>query len=198
MSPAVVARPKILLHTCCAVCFEAVYPALEELGYEPTAFFFNPNIHPYREFEKRLRATEVAAEERKVELLAERSYGLQLYLDEILPAGDRRCRACYALRLDATAREAAGRDFDCFTTTLLASPHQKHDQVREAGEAGAAGGGIDFLYRDWRDRMDEGIRRARKRSLYRQRYCGCIWSEYERFAPTAARPGTENGVFRSE
>jgi len=158
-------------------------PELDRLGYETVAFFFNPNIHPYREFRKRLRAAEVAAEARKVELVTERTYGLQQYLDEILPAGCRRCRACYDLRLGRSAREAARRGLDCFTTTLLVSTHQKHEQVRAAGEAAGERHGIEFVYRDWRERMAEGIASAKRRSLYRQQYCGCIWSEYERFAP---------------
>ena len=179
----------ILLHTCCAVCFEAVYPVLLDEGRQVTAFFYNPNIHPYREFAKRLRAAEVATEARKVPLIAEKSYGLQTYLDEILTADAGRCQACYALRLERTAAEAAKRGFDAFTTTLLTSPHQKHEAVRSAGESASARHGVAFLYRDWRDRMQIGLESAKRRSLYRQQYCGCIWSEYERFGPHDGRAG---------
>jgi predicted adenine nucleotide alpha hydrolase (AANH) superfamily ATPase len=150
-----------------------------------TAYFHNPNIHPYREFRKRLRAAEVAAEARKIKILADDCYGLQTYLDEILPAGDARCRACYDLRLSRTAEAAREGDFDAFTTTLLASAHQKHEEVKAAGEAAARAASVNFIYRDWRDRMDAGVQSAKKRSLYRQQYCGCIWSEYERFGPRA-------------
>lgn len=191
------ARRRILLHTCCAVCFEAVVGELEKEGWEVTAFFYNPNIHPYREFAKRLRASEVAAEGRKVPLVSEKSYGLQTYLDEILPAGDARrtastqarCGACYRLRLDRTAREAAANGFDAFTTTLLASGHQDHDEVLRAGEAASALRSVEFLARDWRDRLGAGLESARRKSLYRQQYCGCIWSEYERFGPKAGANG---------
>jgi len=181
---------RILLHTCCAVCFEAVYGALVAEGYGVTAYFYNPNVHPYREFARRVRAAEVAAQARKVELIAEKSYGLQTYLDEILAARGGRCRACYRLRLDRAAAEAAARGFERFTTSLLASPHQKHESVRAAGEAAALRHGVEFVYADWRSRMQLGIESARRRSLYRQQYCGCIWSEYERFGPRQP-PGEE-------
>ena len=176
-------RPRILLHTCCAVCFEAVVDQLDERGWEVTAFFYNPNIHPYREFAKRLRAAQVATQARKVELVEEKSYGLQTYLDEILPRGDQRCAACYQLRLGRTAGEAAARDFDAFTTTLLASRHQKHGEVEAAGRRASEVHGVEFYYRDWRERLEGGMESARRKSLYRQQYCGCIWSEFERFGP---------------
>lgn len=187
--PAVRSRRKTLLHTCCAVCFEAASQALldEQLDFE--AYFYNPNIHPYREFRKRLRAAEVAAEIRKIPIAVEKSYGLQTYLDEILPAGRGRCRACYRKRLSATADEARRLGFDCFTTTLLVSTHQDHEAVKAEGEAAAEVHGVEFLYRDWRERAQAGLESARRKSLYRQQYCGCIWSEYERFRGQSSPPG---------
>ena len=179
----------ILLHTCCAVCFEAVFDALVEDGRAVTAFFYNPNIHPYREFQKRLRAVEVATGARKVRLIADRRYGLQAYLDDILPAGGGRCRACYRLRLREAARVAAARGIGAFTTTLLASPHQKHDEVAAEGRSAAEEAGLEFFYCDWRGRMPMGVESAHRKSLYRQHYCGCIWSEYERFHHTGQRAG---------
>ena len=173
----------ILLHTCCAVCLEAVLPALEDEGFSVTAFFFNPNIHPYREFMKRLRAVEVSAESHKTPLIADKEYGLALYVDEILPHGAGRCRACYSVRMKASAQAAARVGACAFTTTLLASSHQKHELVASVAETEASAAGVEFLYRDWRPRLDAGIEAARRRSLYRQHYCGCIWSEYERFGP---------------
>ncbi len=176
-------RRGILLHTCCAVCLEAVFPAIEALGFSARPFFYNPNIHPFREFEKRLRAVEVACDVHKVSLIADREYGLATYLERIAPAGDIRCLECYALRMDRAAREAVSAGIEAFTTTLLVSGHQKHDDVARAGREAAEKHGIEFFYRDWRELMSSGIEAARKRSLYRQQYCGCIWSEYERFGP---------------
>ena len=179
-------KGKLLLQTCCAVCLEAVVPALDEDGWLVTIFFYNPNIHPYREFKKRLRAVEVACDSRKVTLLADREYGLATYLEEVSATGPERCAACYRLRLDRAAAEAKRGGFDVFSTTLLTSRHQKHAAVKSAGERAGASAGVEFLYRDWRDRLEGGIESARRRSLYRQQYCGCIWSEYERFGPKSA------------
>ena len=176
-------KRNILLHTCCAVCLEAVLPPLAEEGFTVTVFFHNPNIHPYREFEKRLRAVEIAAEVHKLPLLADKEYGLQAYLDEILGAPEGRCAACYRVRLEAAAAAASRGGFGVFTTTLLSSPHQKHGLVAAAGAAAGSEQKVEFLYRDWRDRMPHGLEAARRRSLYRQHYCGCIWSEYEAFGP---------------
>ena len=179
----------ILLHACCAVCFEAVIPALEEEGWAVRAYFYNPNIHPFGEFQKRLRAIEVAAEARKVPLEADRGYGLAFYLERILAGEGDRCERCYRARLDAAAGAAKRGGFEAFTTTLLASSHQKHEVVRREGEAAGRRCGTEFVYCDWRGRMVLGVEAARKRSLYRQQYCGCIWSEYERFGPNRERAG---------
>lgn len=171
----------ILVHTCCAVCFEAVADDLLARGFEPAALFCNPNVHPYVEFSKRLRAAEVAAEARKLRFIADRRYGLQTYIDRIMTAPGGRCEACYRLRLRETARVAAAGSIPTITTTLLASPHQKHAAVAAAGRLAAEETGLEFFYSDWRERLPIGVESARRRSLYRQRYCGCIWSEYERF-----------------
>jgi hypothetical protein len=185
------ARARVLLHACCAVCFEAVCPALADDGWDVAARFYNPNIHPYREFAKRLRALEVAADSRKIPLMADKEYGLALWLAEILPEGPPRCRACYRLRLREAAARAREGGFDAFTTTLLASGHQDHQAVWAEGEAAGAAEGVRFLYVDWRDRLESGIESARRRSLYRQQYCGCIMSEYERFGPRGEPAGEQ-------
>lgn len=183
------ARARILLHSCCAVCFEAVCPALVEDRWDVTARFYNPNIHPYREFAKRLRALEVAADSRKIPVVADKEYGLGLWLAEILPCGAGRCRACYRMRLGEAAARAREGGFDAFTTTLLASNHQDHEAVRAEGEAAGVAEGVRFLYADWRGRLESGIESAKRRSLYRQQYCGCIMSEYERFGQRAEPAG---------
>jgi hypothetical protein len=94
-----------------------------------------------------------------------------------------RCRACYELRLGETAREATARGFPGFSTTLLVSPYQQHDEVRRAGESAAdrSGGTLSFVYRDFRPGYGNGVRKSRELELYRQPYCGCLWSEVERY-----------------
>ena len=181
-------EPTLLAHACCGLCMAAILDRVRRFSrFE--IFFYNPNIHPFGEFQKRLRAIEVATEARKTPLVADREYGLAFYLERILAGEGDRCERCYRARLAAAAETATREGFEAFTTTLLASRHQKHEVVRRAGEAAGRAAGTEFVYCDWRGRMVSGVEAARKRSLYRQRYCGCIWSEYERFGPNRERAG---------
>jgi len=174
---------KILLHTCCGPC--SCYPVnhLRREGHDITAFFFNPNIHPYREFEKRLDTLRGFAAGEGLEVIARDDYDIHSYLRGALdaPTKSDRCGRCYSLRLDETAREARALGFDAFSTTLLISPYQDHDILREAGAKAAASHGIEFLYRDFRPNWRTTMDAARDKGLYRQGYCGCIFSEAERY-----------------
>lgn len=174
---------RVLLHTCCGPC--SCYPvkALRGEGHDLTAFFFNPNIHPYREFEKRLGALREFAAGEGLDVVVRDDYDIESYLRRALaaPTKPMRCRCCYAIRLDETAREAQERGFEAFSTTLLASPYQDHESVREAGEEASGNRGIRFLYRDFRPGWPETMSIAREKGLYRQGYCGCIFSEAERY-----------------
>ncbi len=170
----------IVLHTCCASCLAATLPAFAELG-AVLPFFYNPNIHPFVEFRKRLRAFEVFAERRKITVDAVREYGLHRFLELVESDGSGRCLACYRERLGRTACRAAEVGAGAFSTTLVSSTHQDHDMIRRAGEAAAAESGVEFIYRDLRAAAADGLAVAKKMSLYRQQYCGCIFSEYERY-----------------
>ncbi|NPV71587.1 MAG: epoxyqueuosine reductase QueH [Firmicutes bacterium] len=174
---------RILLHNCCGPC--SCYPVshLRRLGRDVTGFFFNPNIHPYREFERRLQALMEFAAGEEFELIVNDSYDLHAYLGLALAAPDkeRRCRTCYGIRLDEVAREAALRGFDAFSTTLLVSPYQAHESVREAGTEASRRHGVEFHYEDFRSGWPETVRMAREKGLYRQGYCGCVFSEAERY-----------------
>lgn len=176
----------ILLHVCCGPC--AVYPhrALREEGFAPTGFFYNPNIQPSQEHRHRLETLGDYAARAGLPLVAKEGYRPEEHLRRTLEVhSDRkaRCRACYDLRLGEAAREAVARGFGAFTSTLLVSPYQLHAQVRDAGEsaAAAAGGPVRFLYRDFRPGWREGVQASREMGLYRQPYCGCLWSEAERY-----------------
>ncbi len=147
-------------------------------------FFYNPNIHPLIEFRKRLKAFEVYAEREGLDAELDSEYGLVRFLEQVGPTGSGRCPVCYRERLGRTARLAAERGADAFSTTMIASPHQDHDAIRAAGEQAAAEFGVAFLYEDLRGRAEHGRETARKLSLYRQQYCGCIFSEYERYKDT--------------
>ena len=174
---------KIVVHVCCAPCLAGTLDAFGGLG-DVLAYFYNPNIHPLLEFRKRLKALEVFAERRGIRYDADREYGLTRFLELVAPDGAGRCPVCYRARLGRTARYAAEKGADAFSTTMLSSRYQDHDAIRRAGAAAAAETGVEFLYRDLRDRADDGLAIAKKMSLYRQQYCGCIFSEYERYKDT--------------
>jgi predicted adenine nucleotide alpha hydrolase (AANH) superfamily ATPase len=185
---------KVLLHVCCGPC--ALYPAarLVEAGLAPTAFFYNPNIHPYQEFAKRLTAARTAAEHLGVPLLVREGYDLDAFLVRTAGKGAGRCEQCYRMRLAAAAARAVQEGQGLFTTTLLYSRYQKHDLIRGVAAEMAVEQGIEFYYEDFRRGWRDGIAASKEMGLYRQQYCGCIYSEQERYQqsarPTAGAGGT--------
>ena len=176
---------KTLIHACCAPCLLAPAQALRDEGLELAARFYNPNIHPLLEFRKRVKAVRVFMEFDPLPMTIDEEYGLDLFIERIYdPAPARRCENCYAVRLGAAAAFARANGFDAFTTTLLGSPHQDHDLIRSVGERAVDEAGVAFLYRDFRPLHERSLDMAKRRRLYRQSYCGCICSEYERFRNT--------------
>lgn len=174
---------KLLIHTCCAPCLVAPLIRLRK-EWDITLLWYNPNIHPYTEYVKRRDTLQAFAAKENLQVIWQDEYDLEMYLRETDVV---RCRKCYELRLVRTAQIAMGRGFDAFSTTLLYSKYQKHEMIKEVGEDIASRFGIDFYYQDWRDLWQEGKDLARKEELYRQAYCGCIFSEKERyFKPSKA------------
>ncbi len=179
---------KILLHTCCAPCLIAPYHSLVARGYEVVAFFYNPNIQPYREFRRRLGAFREYIAANHIPAIIDENYDLEFMLRKYLDRGDApRCRICYDVRLGETARLATQKGFDAFSTTLSVSPYQSHTIIREAGEAAARQYNIRFLYQDWRPEFYAAHEEAKSLGLYMQTYCGCIFSEEERYRPSVRR-----------
>ena len=176
----------ILVHTCCAPCACALLDHVRARSLEPTAYFYNPNIHPLIEFRRRLKAVHVLADRERLPLVACEAYGLEEFLDAIGAERSRpeRCRRCYAIRLEATARHAAEHGFRRFTSTLLVSPQQDREAICELGHAAALRHGVEFDDADLRSLHEAGNQRARQLQLYRQQYCGCIFSERERYCDT--------------
>ncbi|HHX74565.1 MAG TPA: epoxyqueuosine reductase QueH [Firmicutes bacterium] len=172
---------KLLLHMCCGPCSTYSVKRFRELGYEVCGYFYNPNIHPYKEYQRRLAALEEFCRLENVPLTAERRYELEKYLESVMPALDSRCRTCYRLRLEAAAGQAAATGFKYFSTTLALSPYQDHDLLRQEGEAAAKKHGVEFIYEDLRSGYRESIELSKSMGLYRQPYCGCIFSEKERY-----------------
>ena len=172
---------KILLHICCAPC--TIYPLriLRQEGNEVCGLFYNPNIHPYLEYRRRFDTLVSYAGEERLAVVREETYPLEAFLRQIAFREEDRCRYCYHLRLSHAARIAKRERFDAFTTTLLYSRYQKHDLIREVAEDVAGSQGIPFLYRDFREGWSEGVRISKEKGMYRQPYCGCIFSEKERY-----------------
>jgi predicted adenine nucleotide alpha hydrolase (AANH) superfamily ATPase len=144
-----------------------------------TALFYNPNIHPYTEYKNRMEALEKYAQIKGTKVIY-KDYDMENYLRGALASADR-CEFCYSLRLEETAKTARQFGFDAFTTTLLISPYQKHELLAGTGEKIADEYGIKFYYEDFREGYRESRELARALGLYMQKYCGCIFSEKERY-----------------
>ena len=175
----------LLLHMCCGPC--SCYPVkvLREQGIEPTGYFFNPNIHPYKEWDMRLKAAEEFAARSELKIITDKHYMLRDFLRRALAAEQAengRCRMCYTWRLEETARYAAENGFDAFTSTLFYSIYQQHELMKETAEHFAKVYGVKFHYEDFRPGWQEGIDMSVEMGLYRQPYCGCIFSEEERYS----------------
>jgi predicted adenine nucleotide alpha hydrolase (AANH) superfamily ATPase len=173
----------VLLHICCANC--AIYPVqvLREAGHQLTGYFFNHNIHPYQEYRRRLETVEDYARRVSLEVVYKDRYLLEDFLAQVSSDPKSRCAYCYQSRLKDAAQYAAEQGFAAFSTSLLYSRYQNHDMIRTMGEELARLYGIAFLYQDFRSGWQEGIRQSRAMGLYRQQYCGCIYSEKERYHP---------------
>jgi len=173
---------RILLHICCAPC--TIYPLkiFREERLEVTGCFYNPNIHPFREYRRRLETLENFAGEENLALMIHPEYEMEAFLRRVVYREEDRCRHCYEMRLRHTAAAAREGNYDGFSTTLLYSKYQKHELIRSVGEKMAEEYAVPFYYRDFRRGWEEGVRVSRERAMYRQPYCGCIYSEKERYA----------------
>ncbi len=181
----------MLFHICCAPC--AIYPyyRLREDGLEPQGFFYNPNIHPYREYQKRLDTVKDFSLRVGLELIILDSYDLEGFLLKTVGTGPNRCEQCYRMRLDIVAAETRRRGLDIYTTSLLYSKFQKHDLIKGVAMEMASEHGVDFHYEDFRQGWREGIVESKAMGLYRQQYCGCIFSEKERYRDTGKKASPE-------
>ncbi len=178
---------KTLLHTCCAPCSVSCVEQLRAEGIEPVSYWFNPNIHPYQEYKARRDTLIEYAGLIKMELIVQEEYGLRDFVCAV--AGDiaHRCTKCYEMRLEQTARFAAENGFDSFTSTLFVSPYQQHECMADIARQAAQKWGVSFLYRDFRSGFRAGQQQARELGLYMQKYCGCVFSEEDRYAKQIAR-----------
>lgn len=181
-------KPTLLLHACCAPCSSYVLEYLS--GYfDITIFYYNPNISPAAEFAKRTaELTRLIGEmplPRPVKFI-EGEYDPERFFEiakglETLSEGGERCFKCYELRLRKTAEEAKKNGFDYFTTTLSISPHKNAEKLNEIGGKLSEEFGVNYLFSDFKKR--NGYKRSCELSeiygLYRQNYCGCVYSKAE-------------------
>lgn len=180
-------KPTLLLHACCAPCSSAVLEVLAE-HFDITIFFYNPNISPKSEFDYRLdelyrllgemnlSQIKIVAPEYNENEFFEIAKG-----NESLPEGGARCKDCYRLRLEKTAEYAKRDGFDYFTTTLSVSPYKNAQALNEIGSELSEKYGVKYLLSDFK--KNDGYKRScqlsREFNLYRQNYCGCIFSKMQ-------------------
>ena len=182
-------RPSLLLHACCAPCSSYVLEYLNKY-FDITVFFYNPNISPESELTYRLaelnRLIEEASYENIVNVISP-EYDSSVFFEmakgmENLPEGGERCFKCYELRLRESAKAAKQLGFDYFTTTLSISPHKNAQKLNEIGEKLSTEFGVKYLYSDFKKK--NGYKRScelsEKHRLYRQDYCGCVFSKAAR------------------
>ena len=186
----------ILLHVCCGPCAITPLAAIRAAGHESRGYFINPNIHPFKEFQRRIEALEEMSRQCQFQVDYELEYGLREYLRQVVFHEDRerRCGLCYAMRLRPTVEKALAIGADAFSSTLLYSRYQNHDLIRQQGAELAIKFGIPFYYEDFRSGWQEGIDRSIGMGLYRQPYCGCIYSEQERYDKTRKGEGSKQGI----
>lgn len=172
---------KLLLHTCCAPCAITPLQELRANGAAVTGFFYPHNIHPYTECRRRRETLEHYAAQVGLKLITPPGYDLEGFVRKMAFHEKERCAICYRERLEATAAAAKEERFDCFSTTLLYSRFQQHEAIREIGAAVGRLRGVAFHYRDFRPGWNTGVAESKRLGIYRQPYCGCIYSEKERY-----------------
>ena len=174
---------KLLMHTCCAPCSVYCIDELRKEGIEPTVYWYNPNIHPYMEYKARRDCLKEYTKSINVEAIFEEEYGLDEFCKEAIKDLSKRCtNYCYPVRIKKTFEYAKKNGYDAVTTTLLYSIYQNHNFIKELMEKYSKEYGIEFLYRDFRVGFWEGHQKAHDLGLYMQKYCGCVFSEEDRYS----------------
>ncbi len=178
---------KLLMHICCSNC--CIYPlkTLSEKGIDVRGLWLNPNIHPYTEYRQRLESLQNLQSSWALDIEYVDHYGLKEFLRKVVNNEDERCFFCYTMRLEETARTARKMGLDGFTTSLLVSPYQNFDMIISIGREMEKMFSIPFYIEDFRPGWKEGMKISRDLGLYRQKYCGCIYSEMERYLKKGRR-----------
>lgn len=173
----------IMVHTCCATCLATSICDLLKNSRKTFFFFFNPNIHPAEEYQKRFEALNNFADAEGLKIIYS-DYDPLLYFQSIhcYKNVNERCQLCYRLRLRQSAEKAIELGANYLTTTLLSSPYQNRDLIVEEGSKAANAYDLEFVYFDMRNTYSDGVKKIKKLGFYRQKYCGCIFSEADYFS----------------
>jgi hypothetical protein len=173
---------KILLHACCGICSSYPILQLRELGYEPVVLFYNPNIFPKEEYEKRLEAQKILCKSCDCELI-QCDYIQEDFFNAVKgfenePERGKRCDICFNLRLEKTAQIAKNMGIKCFTTSIVISPHKNFQKLSQIGESVAKRYDLSYIAIDFKkkDGFLKTNKIANSLNLYRQNYCGCKFS----------------------
>ena len=172
---------KLLVHCCCVHCSAYALRYWQELGHEVTAFWYNPNIHPFTEHQHRLEALKTLLEKENIPLAIQLGYDIEHFFQAVAGHISDRCPHCYHLRLRTVADYANEHGFDGFTSSLLISSHQQHERIVGIALKIEQSSGVSFKYADLRKRYSDSRTITKPLDLYRQRYCGCLFSEWERY-----------------
>ncbi len=178
-------KPKLLLHVCCGPCAITTIAAVQNADFETAGLFYNPNIHPAQEYLRRRQGALEVAGRYGLDLRFNREeYEPRVFLRAVhgRESSAERCRICYALRLMRTVLLARQNGFSHFSTSLLYSRRQRHDEIIETAKEAEKKSGVEFYYQDLRPTWQVGIDRSKEWGIYRQNYCGCIYSEHDRFS----------------
>lgn len=171
---------KLLLHICCAPCSVAIVEKFQKTtDTELGGFFYNPNIHPITEGQKREEAVRIMSDEYNLPVMYQDSNMLDYWRDNLDQDKLVRCRTCYSIRLHQAAKKAKENLYDAFTTSLLISPYQNHDLIKVLAQEAANKYHISFYYEDFRPLFRTGKNISRGRHYYMQKYCGCLYSYSE-------------------
>lgn len=180
---------KTLLHICCGPCAVYTIKRLRDKGNDVEGLFYNPNIHPISEYIKRRESVLKLSEQLGFKLNFFREYLFEDFFRKVtFHEKGERCPLCWSLRLSETAEYANKNDFDGFCTTLLISPYQNHEKIKEIGQTQAKKYSVQFIYEDFRPGFKESHCISKEMGLYHQNYCGCIYSERERYEQLTQGP----------
>lgn len=195
-------KPVLVLHCCCAPCSTYVLQYLVQY-FTIKILFYNPNISPPSEYDRRLLELHALLRQMKLEqeiAVLEAEYDPALFYERVRgledePEGGKRCETCFALRLEEAGRQAKELGADFFTTTLTISPHKDSALLNELGQMVGERYGMEYLLSDFKkkDGFRQSIQLSREHDLYRQDYCGCIFSKQERERQVAEQAEKENG-----